>query len=153
MICVNSSHDAVRLVCSCWNASARSNMFCWIAVEQLLHAARQAVHRRRELLARVAARQHHLLLLDVLRPDLEAQRHAAQLPFGELPARRVGVAVVEHHAHAGRDERVADLLRVRQHGLPPVAAGNRHDDHLVRRDARRQHEPGLVAVRHDHGRR
>ena len=125
-------------------------MFCWIASSSSIDAARQAVARRGQLLARVAARQHHLLLLDVLRPDLEAQRHAAQFPLRELPARRVGVAVVEHHAHAGRGERVADLLRVRQHGLLPVAARDRHDHHLVRGDPRRQHEPGLVAVRHDH---
>ncbi len=37
-----------------------------------------------------------------------------------------------------------------QHGLLPVAAWNRHDDHLIRRDVRRQDEAAVVAVRHDH---
>ena len=44
---------------------------------------------------------------------------------------------------------VPDRLRLRQHGLPPVAAGNRHDHHLDGRDARRQHEARVVAVGHD----
>ena len=36
-----------------------------------------------------------------------------------------------------------------QHGLFPVAALNRNDHHLIRRDARREDEPAVVAVRHD----
>ena len=73
--------------------------------QQLLDVRGQALHRHERLLARVAARQHHLRLLDVLGPDLEAQRHAAQLPLVELPAGRLRVAVVEHHADAARDQR------------------------------------------------
>ena len=63
----------------------------------------------------------------------------------------VCVALVERDADAAGDELLLDLARLRQHGLPPVVASDRHDHDLVRRDARRQHEAAVVAVRHDDG--
>ncbi len=42
-------------------------------------------------------------------------------------------------------------LALRQHGLAPVVAADRHDHDLIRRDERRQHEPAVVAVDHDDG--
>jgi len=42
------------------------------------------------------------------------------------------------HADAARPQRRLDLLRFRQDGLLPVAARDRHDDHLVRGDPWRQ---------------
>ena len=46
---------------------------------------------------------------------------------------------------------VANLLALGQHGFLPVAARNRHDHDLIRRDRRRQDQAAVVAVRHDHG--
>jgi hypothetical protein len=74
-------------------------------VEQLAKAGRQAVHQYALLLARVTTGDQHRRLLDVLRADLEAQRHAAKLPFGELPAGTL-VALVEGDADAGPPGRV-----------------------------------------------
>ena len=42
-----------------------------------------------------------------------------------------------------------DLLRPRQHRLAPVLAADRHDDDLIGRQRRRQHQAAVVAVRHD----
>src|SRR2546428_5388087 len=119
------------------------------ALQHLLDAPRQPVHRHERLLARVAPRQHDLRFLDVLWTDLEAQRHPAQLPLVELPAGRLRVAIVEHHADPAGDEAVADRLSLRQHRLLPVAARNRDDDHLIRRNRGRENQPSFIAVRHD----
>ena len=42
-------------------------------------------------------------------------------------------------------------LRLRQHRFAPIAARNRHDDHLIRRDLRRKNQAAVVAVHHDNG--
>ena len=88
-------------------ARARSSRFRWISSSSSRIRGRQAVHRQALLLARVAPGDQHRRLLDVLGPDLEAQRHAAQLPLGELPARTL-VALVERDADAGRAEARAE---------------------------------------------
>ena len=120
-------------------------------VQQRADAADEAVHRDAELFACVAAGHQHLRLLQVFRPNLEAQRDTAKLPLGELPARRVRVAIVEVDADPAGDELLLDLARLGEHRLLPVATGNRHDDDLVGRNPRRQHEPAVVAVHHDGG--
>ena len=100
--------------------------------------------------SRVSRRaEHDLRLLDVLRADLEPQRHAAHLPLVELPAGRLRIAIVEHHADAGARRARRESPGRRQHGLLPVATRNRDDHDLLRRDLRRQDEAAVVAVRHD----
>lgn len=49
----------------------------------------------------VSPRQHHSLVVHVLRSQLHADGHATQLPVVVLPAWRVVGAVVGLHAHAG----------------------------------------------------
>src|SRR4030095_15619744 len=79
-------------------------------VEQRANRLRQPRHRQALLLARVAPRDHHRRLLDVLRAELEAQRDAAHLPLGELPAGPL-FALVERHPDAGRPQPRAGPLR------------------------------------------
>ncbi len=110
----------------------------------------KAFHRHAGFLPRVAAGSQHLRLVDVLRPDLDAQRHTAHFPFRELPAGTL-VALVQGHANARRDELRLNLFRLRKDRLPPVVAPDGHDHNLVRRDARRKHQPAVVAVHHDDG--
>ena len=84
--------------------------------------------------------------LDVLRADLDAQRHALHLPVGKLPAGAV-VAEVTLRAQAGGLQARDELLGLLGHtGL--VRRDGQHDD-LDRRDVRRQHETAVVTVGHD----
>ena len=52
----------------------------------------------------------HALLLEVLRPELDAHRHAAHFPLGEAEA---GL-LVEHRVDLHRDRLVAEELVARQ---------------------------------------
>ena len=95
--------STTRVVLSATNLRARSSRSRLDGVEQL--ARRGAARPARGTNAfspRVAAHEHALVLLDVLGPELQAQRHPAHLPVGVLEAGLLGVAVVEVHAHAGR---------------------------------------------------
>ena len=126
------------------------------ALEQIsLNRAKHLVHARSKslksdalLVTGVAPHRQDLRLLDILGPDLNSERHPAHLPLGELPARPL-VAFVEHHAHAGRLERVSNLFGAGQDGLAPVVPADRHDDDLIRSDARRQDQAAVIAVDHD----
>src|SRR5438094_1297096 len=117
-------------------------------VEQLLDTSRQSVHGEALFLAGVAAGDEHSRLLDVLRTDFDAQRHASKLPFREFPSGTF-VALIERHADAGRPQLLLNLLRFGQHRFAPVVAADGHDDDLVWRHARRQDQTAVVAVRHD----
>jgi hypothetical protein len=94
---------------------------------------------------------------DVARPDLDAQRDAAELPVVELEARRHALAVVHLHAHARAAEGGGHAIHRRPHrrGLGR-APRDRHQDDLVRGQARRQDQALVVAVGHrdraDHAR-
>ena len=57
----------------------------------------------------VAPRQHHRSLGHVLRPQFQAQRHAAHLPIVELEAGAHAFALVHLHANARIDEFAAQL--------------------------------------------
>jgi hypothetical protein len=118
-------------------------------VEQAAECGRQAAHRDALLLARVSARHQHRGFLDVLRSDFDPERHAPELPLGELPPRPL-VAFIERHADSGRRQIALNLASARQHGLAPVLPADRHDDDLIGGDARRQDQAAVVAVRHDH---
>ena len=115
-------------------------------LEQRGDARLELIERDGDLLAVVAADGDAVTGLDVLRTDLDAQRHALHLPVGELPAGAV-VAEVALRAQAGGLQTRDKLLGLLGHaGL--VRRDGQHDD-LDRRDVRRQHETAVVTVGHD----
>ena len=115
-------------------------------LEQLGDARLELVERDGDLLAVVAADGDAVAGLDVLRADLDAQRHALHLPVGKLPAGAV-VAEIALRAQAGGLQARDELLGLLGHaGL--VRCDGQHD-HLDRRDVRRQDEAAVIAVGHD----
>src|SRR5206468_99272 len=99
-------------------------------VQQRPQAGSKAAHRNALLRAGIAPGNQHRRLFDVLRTDLDAERHTAQLPLRELPARPL-IALVERDADAGIQELAVDLLCARQNRLAPVLPSDGYDDHLV----------------------
>ena len=98
------------------------------------------------LLVRVAAGKDADAVLDVAGTDLDAQRRAFHLPFVELPADGL-VSFIHFHADARLTERVGEFSCLLDDALFMLRDG---DDHRLHgRDAGREFEPALVAVRHD----
>mmetsp|Transcript_43709 Transcript_43709/g.95592 ORF Transcript_43709/g.95592 Transcript_43709/m.95592 type:complete len:329 (-) Transcript_43709:28-1014(-) len=109
---------------------------------------------QRELVAARALDADQRARLHVARANLHAQRDAATLPLEVLRARAHRVAMVHEHAHAShlhlshgsvhkRHERRVVLRRLLR------TLGDGHHHHLGRRNGRRQHEAGVVRVRHN----
>ena len=115
-------------------------------VEQLGDLCIQLVEREEQLLAVVAPHGDALVVLDVLRADLDAQRHALHLPVGKLPAGGV-VGKVTLDAQPQLGEPVHKLLRLFEHAGLMLRDGE--DDDLNGGDLRRQDKAVVVAVRHD----
>jgi hypothetical protein len=90
--------------------------------------------------------------LNIARADLDPHRDALELPFGELVARPMLIAIVEADAHAGRREIGAKAFGDAEDGLPLfVGSVDRDDGDLDRSDGGRQAKSGVVAVGHDRG--
>ncbi len=104
----------------------------------------------------VAPGEHHLPVRHVARPDLDAQRDAAHLPIVELPPGGEPLADVQLDTDRVFQPGVKVTRRLQHRRALLVLAPDRHDDHLDRREARRQHEALVIAVRHhdraDHAR-
>ncbi len=87
---------------------------------------------------------------NIPRTELDPHRHALELPFGELVAGPMLIAIVEAHADAARGQVGAQPIRdVHHRRALLVGPVDRHDDHLDRGDRRGQAKPGIVAVGHD----
>ena len=90
------------------------------------------------------AGQHRGAALQVAGADLDADRHALELPVDRAPAERGVGAVVDLDAQPGRLQPVADLADLGQNRLVVL---DRQDDDLDVREPRRHPQPVVVAVR------
>ena len=124
-----------RCVCSSRNATRALEQRPLDLVEQLAHAApaRPSIGDA-ELLARVAARRAAPATSRCPsdRSRGAAARRAAPTRQNFQPGRSSRSSSVTRMPAATSS--LLDLLRLRQHGLAPVVAADRHDDHLIRRD-------------------
>src|SRR5690606_2793306 len=94
--------------------------------------------------------EDELLLRHVTRTDLDPERHALALPLVELRARRHPLPRIEVHTHAVVPERLLRVLRLLENERPFLVPPIDRDDHdLVRREAGRDDQAGVVPVRHD----
>ena len=85
---------------------------------------------------------------DVARSELDAHRHALQLPVGHAPAEAGGDLGVHRRPDAGRGQLGGHPPRLVGHG--PVVVLAHHEHHgLDVGDPRRHAQPVLVAVAHD----
>src|SRR6185503_8975905 len=102
----------------------------------------------------IAPRCEHGILVEVARSDLEPHGHALAYPVPDLLAAAL-VALVDGRAHGGtfvtlRAQLGCDVTAILEHAaLLVVGAIDRNDDHLLRREPRRQHEAVVVGVRHE----
>src|SRR5262249_27478205 len=109
----------------------------------------------------IAPCDHARLLLQVLRAQLDAHRHAAQLPFREAEARRLLELGVDLHPNLlitvkvvtwQRAKRTSQLFRGRDGcGTLRVSLAQWADDNVDRRYPRRHDQSVVVGVRHDQG--
>ena len=128
-------------------ASSRSLLH---GVHDLLQPGRQAGHREALLLPAGAPGQHDGIARHVPRPDLEPQRDAPALPLVVLGPGFYPFARVEMGPDAGGQQLTLDPVGDGQHGGPIlVGFPDRHQHHLVLRQARRADQARVVAVRHD----
>src|SRR3712207_7626953 len=95
----------------------RSTLFPYTTLFRSTQPLGQPFAVRELLLPIFAAHEHGLMLLDVLRPELDAYRHAPELVLVELPAGRVLLVEVNLHPEAGVFE-----LRVEGFGLASYLA-------------------------------
>ena len=106
----------------------------------------QAVQRDEALLAVVAADKHALVLLDILRAQLQTQRNALHLIFRKFPAGAL-LGLVDLHTQTGGLQAGGNLPGLVQHAL--LVHGNGDYNDLNRRDLRRKDKPAVVAVGHN----
>ena len=118
--------------------------------EQLVDRSRRPVERDLLLLARVATHDGDRCRREVAGAELDAERHALQLPLVELEPGPVLGPVVDPDTDARRPQLVGQGRGGPEHPGALVLAEDRHDHDLLRRDARRQPQPAVVAVRHHH---
>ena len=109
---------------------------------------RGGVERSGDLFQRVAAEEHDLALREVAGTHFDAHGHPLHFPFVELPAGGI-FRIVGLHAHA----RLFEFFFEGGAGLAdaPFLCRDGHDDGLHGRHLGREHQPALVAVRHDDG--
>ena len=102
------------------------------------------------LLESVAAGDFHRACGEIAGAEGDAYRNALDFPLCELESRAESVAVVNLHTHALGCEGGLDCLELAEYGgalLVGLVDGDHHD--LDGGEQGRQHEPVVVAVRHD----
>src|SRR5439155_11644812 len=124
-----------------------------VAIQRCLHVSQHLVDRdsrarKRDLLllAGVAARDGDCCRREVAAADLDADRHALQLPLVELEAGPVLGPIVDTDANTRCPQLVGDGSGGLEHFSALVLAEDRHDDNLLRRDARRAPPPTAIPV-------
>ena len=103
------------------------------------------VQRNFYLFSRIPAADDTLARLNIFRSDLHTNRYTAHLLLGKLPARAL-IAVV--HLYPERAQPVLQFICFIQYAFLLLLDRNNHN--LCRRNLRRQHQPGIVSVHHDH---
>ena len=134
-----------HLVVAAWVAQRPPLLFVAGGLEERrLHVSQHLVDRdsrsrKRDLLllAGVAARDGDCCRREVAAADLDAERHALQLPLVELEAGPVLGPIVDTDANSRSPQLVGDGSGGLEHISALVLAEDRHDDNLLRRDARR----------------
>src|SRR5215469_13406762 len=108
----------------------------------------QRSRRHRPPLTRQAVDERDLLRLHVPRAHVQPERHALQLPEVELLTWSIQAPVDSQPDAPGLDGTLPCLNECLD-DLPALSVPeDRHHRHLDRRDARRQDEPGVVAMSH-----
>src|SRR6266571_3021961 len=78
----------------------------------------QAILRRWRLLPVIAAREHDLIFLQILRPDFDSKRNPSFLPFVEFPSGAVLITIVDLESDACGFEWRRELLHSLHDPLP-----------------------------------
>src|SRR5207247_6505233 len=103
-----------------------------------------------DLLPVVAARQHDLILFQILRADFDSKRNATFFPVIEFPSRTVLLAVVHFESDAGGLERKGEPVDGLHDALSLFRFSEyRNDDNLSGRKAWWNDDAAIVPVRHD----